>query len=107
MTRGRPPADPRTSYQIVAPPLDHVLPAPLGAAGRAMADGTTEVSRASVSRSGNWRARDTSIKSSDQNPQELMALHSQRIQVRVIDTRAIPLENLTGMPDAERASLLA
>ena len=36
-----------------------------------------------------------------------MALHSQRIQVRVIDTRAIPLENLTGMPDAERASLLA
>jgi len=38
---------------------------------------------------------------------ELVALHSQRIQVRAIDTRTMPLGNLTGMTDAERDTLAA
>jgi uncharacterized membrane protein len=38
---------------------------------------------------------------------ELVALHSQRIQARAIDTRTMPLGNLTGMTDAERDTLAA
>jgi len=38
---------------------------------------------------------------------ELVALHSQPIRVRAIDTRTMPLGNLTGMTDAERDTLAA
>jgi len=38
---------------------------------------------------------------------ELVALHAPRIQARAIDTRTMPLGNLTGMTDAERDTLAA
>jgi uncharacterized membrane protein len=38
---------------------------------------------------------------------DLVALHAARIQIRAIDTRTMPLGNLTGMTDAERDTLAA
>jgi uncharacterized membrane protein len=38
---------------------------------------------------------------------DLVALHAPRIQVRAVDTRTMPLGNLTGMTDAERDTLAA